>query len=165
MNIKAAQTTYGIIYEAALEIAPQFGFNPADVAAVMTAIAFVESTFNANARVKPPHTARGLLQINNITQKEAEAELGLPASGDTKIFDPAYNSILGVYMFCKRLKRCGSDVKRGVVAYNQGNCSKAAQLRASVYLLKWESAYNKVVPIIPNNTVVKHTIVSQLSWY
>ncbi|MBL7997929.1 MAG: lytic transglycosylase domain-containing protein [Candidatus Kapabacteria bacterium] len=160
MNVKAAQVTYGIIYDAALEIAPMFGYDPADVSAVMTAIAFVESTFNANARVKPPHTARGLLQINNITQKEAEQELGLPASGDTKIFDPSYNARLGVYMFCKRLKRCGGDVKRGVVAYNQGNCSKPAQLRAAVYLLKWQSAYDKVVPVIPNQTIVR-----QLSWY
>lgn len=137
-----ANKTRLIMYEQARQIAPMFGYDAAEIANYCTAISYVESTFNPAAKVKAPNTAKGLMQINNITKTEAEKQLGLPTASENQMYDSSYNAYLGVYIFCMRLKKCNGNVKYAVAAYNQGNCSAKARARAAGYVAKWENALN-----------------------
>lgn len=124
----------------------------------LTAIAFIESRFDARAHAPKPHTAKGLMQINNITKTEAERLAKLPTAPMEKMYDPQYSSLLALHIFAWRFKRCGMNLELAVVAYNQGNCSQSAQRRAKSYVTKWKTAMRDVAKITNN---VRAGIIAQ----
>lgn len=137
--ILTASQVYHLLAKVAQQVAPRFNQNPTSLAQIATAIAFVESRFNTEAQAPKPHTAKGLLQVNNITKKDAERILGLEPAPMEKMFDPEYNALLGLTILAYRINRC-KTVDLGVVAFNQGNCGIKAQIAARGYLKKWKNA-------------------------
>lgn len=113
----------------------------------LTAIAFIESRFDPNAHAPKPHTAKGLMQINNITKTEAERLAKLPTAPMEKMYDPSYSSLLALHIFAWRYRRCGFNLEAAVVAYNQGNCSASAARRAAGYVRKWKQAMREIAPV------------------
>lgn len=138
MKMNASQVYY-LMLKVAQEVAPKFNQSPTSLAQVATAIAWVESRFDTNAQAPKPHTAKGLMQVNNITKKDAERMLGLEPAPMEKMFEPEYNVLLGLTILAYRINRC-KTVDLGVISFNQGNCGAKARVVAAGYLRKWKNA-------------------------
>lgn len=115
--------------------------DPVTIARTATAIAFIESTFNPDAKNKSS-SASGLMQITKATQKDVEKLLKLrPDTQRQKIFAPSYNILLGMNRLAYQLRRYRGDYNKAIVAYNQGSYNTRAAGQA--YLKHWASAYKK----------------------
>lgn len=81
----------------------------------------VESTFDTQA-TNPHSTAKGLMQITNPTKKELETKiLKLKEAPLSKMFDADYNMFLGMGYLAYQMERYDINLKKGVIAYNQGH--------------------------------------------
>jgi len=89
-------------------------------------VILVESSGNASAVSKAG--AMGLMQLRPFTAEAVAAEIGLPWTGPTLLFDPVANVRLGVAYLRQLIERYG-DVTTALAAYNWGPTRIAARLR------------------------------------
>lgn len=135
----------------AAQIGPAYGIDPEALAQYATGVAWIESRFDPRAHAPKPHTAKGLMQINNITKIDAERWAKQQPAPMEEMYDAEYSALLGMTVLAHRIRRCGS-VDLGIIGYNQGNCSAAAQVRARLYLSKWKSAMESFRPTFARPT-------------
>jgi soluble lytic murein transglycosylase-like protein len=89
-------------------------------------VILVESSGNTRAVSKAG--AIGLMQLRPFTAEAVAAEIGLPWTGPTLLFDPVANVRLGVAYLSQLIERYG-DVATALAAYNWGPTHIAARLR------------------------------------
>lgn len=89
-------------------------------------IAFHESKFHDNAKNKNS-TAKGLFQLLDGTRKDIEKRiLKIKAEEYNKVWEPEYNTYLGVAYFISQYERYKGDMKKAIIAYNRGSWSEKA---------------------------------------
>lgn len=151
---KAARMTEEQVYALALQtaqtVAPDYGADPVALARAATAIAFIESTYNPNARNKRS-TARGLMQILLGTQREIETKFLRKAHEPDRIFDPAYAMALAQNYIGYQYERYGGDWTKAIHAYNQGSFPGVKPRDGKNYAGKWGIALNAQSPRITQN--------------
>lgn len=121
----------------------KIGVTASELALYITAIAYVESTFNPNAKNKNS-TARGLTQVLINTQRWIEEKLNIPfqyamyeASKYPKapvtpyeeedgLFDPDYSLLIGAYYLGYNFNRY-NDWHKAIVAYHLGSYKSSSK--------------------------------------
>lgn len=146
-------------YSASVKISDKFGVPAEELANYLTAIAYVESTFDPNAKNKNS-TARGLTQILINTQRWIETKLKspfrpaiykaskypkapvTPYSEEDAMYNPDFALMLGAYYLGYNYKRYNNWYK-AITAYHLGSYdSKSAD--GKVYLNKVLTAYSNL---------------------
>jgi hypothetical protein len=117
--------------------------NPYETARIMTAISFIESTYNPNAK-NSHSTAKGLTQVTNPAKQDTERWLKISNAPYSKMYDPNYNMLIGTRYFLYQFNRYGKDLKKSVIAYNQGSYNTSKD--GADYWAKFEKAYNRIAP-------------------
>jgi soluble lytic murein transglycosylase-like protein len=84
---------------------------------VVLAVIQVESRFDPNA--VSPRGAKGLMQLESATARALAMELGLPWTGDDRLFDPDFNVLLGCAYLRQLMNRFG-DQDSALAAYCSG---------------------------------------------
>ena len=136
---------YNLAFNTLGQFQKDFNFNRSEMARVLTAIMFVESTYNPNAK-NPHSTAKGLMQMTNPAKKDAERWLNLPTAPDSTMYNPQYNVKLGTRYFLYQWRRYDGNLKKSVIAYNQGSYNQSAN--GLVYWRKFEEAYKRISPVL-----------------
>ncbi len=132
---------YNLAFDTLGQFQRDFKFNRSEMARVLTAIMFVESTYNPNAK-NPNSTAKGLMQMTNPAKSDAERWLGLPTAPESAMYNPIYNVKLGTRYFLQLWKRYNGDLKKSVIGYNQGNYN--ASKDGYEYWEKFQRAYKNI---------------------
>lgn len=127
-----------IAYKHAKTVESVYGAKPEEMAAYLTAIAEVESTFRIDARNKNS-TARGIMQFLICTQRECEKKRvkgefapamfsckhyvtkTVDESKDRLLIDADYAVMLAAYELGYQFKRYKQNWEKAVHAYNQGS--------------------------------------------
>lgn len=159
--ILTATQVYQLHLANAAVVAPKYGMDATTMAQYATAVAWVESKFDTSAHAPSPHTATGLMQINKATKQDGERLAGTKTTSMDALYDPAYNSLLSLHIMGMRMKKCGYETDKGIVAYNQGNCGKVAMLRGASYLTKWRDAMRRFATIFNNDVIAS----AAKEWY
>jgi len=117
--------------------------DPYKIADIVTAICFVESTYNPKAK-NSHSSAKGLMQMTDPAKKDAERWLGLPTASTNEMYNPVYNLKLGTMYFLHQYKRYKFNLKKSVIAYNQGHYNPNAD--GLDYWAKFQKAYKQRSP-------------------
>lgn len=94
-----------------IEVAEERGIDPA----IILAMAFRESTYNANC-IGDGGDSYGLLQVQPKWHKKRMEKLGC-----TDLLDPFQNVTVAVDYLAEQLDRYGNDFARALTAYNRGS--------------------------------------------
>lgn len=139
------EQVYNLAYNTLGQFQRDFKFNRGEMARVLTAICFVESTYNANA-TNSKSSAKGLMQVIDGTRKDVERWLGLQSSPDSLMFNPQYNMLIGARYFLQQWRRYSGNLKQSVIAYNQGSYNTSKD--GADYWAKFERAYKMINPVL-----------------
>lgn len=150
MRLSALQVV-ALMRRTASTVAPKYGLNAEALAQYATAVAWIESRFDPRAHAPRPHTAKGLMQINNITKVDAEKWAGVAPASMERMLDADYSALLGMTVLARRIRTC-TTVDAGIAAYNQGNCSARSIGRARGYVAKWKKAMADLRPAFQTPT-------------
>jgi hypothetical protein len=96
-----------------------YGYDPLLVLAVIQVESFFEPAALGRFKNKRLSGALGLMQVKPETAREIADNLGIPISGDTDLFKPEINLVIGVAYLTKLIGSFKS-FKLGLLAYNQG---------------------------------------------
>lgn len=135
------QQVYALALDTANKLAPPQGVDPVQLARTATAIAWVESSYNPNARNRRS-TARGLMQMLIGTQREIETKFLKKKHEPNRIFDPAYAMLLAQTYILYQYERYNNDWTKAVHAYNQGSFPGTKPRDGANYAGKWGIAIN-----------------------
>lgn len=132
------QQVYGIAYRVAQDVAPTYGVDPVQLAKAATAIAYIESNYNINAKNKHS-TARGIGQLLEKTQKWVEDKFVGEGNHPEKIWDPEYSLMLVEHYLGYQYNRYNNSWRKAISAYNQGSYKDTNKAGAN-YANKWQIA-------------------------
>lgn len=149
--------------------------NPFVLARTASIVSAVETggTFNEKSD-NPGGSARGLMQVVICTQRWMEEMLGLPfapasyitqgtpcarkyarfnfqrvpKSEDKMLTDAEYGMTIGMAYLAYHLQQQRGDIRRSVIAYNQGSFSSAAEKAGADYWLKFQQREREFLPQI-----------------
>lgn len=134
--------TYNIALKQARRLKNLYKIRPEELAKITTAIAFIESSFRPKVRSDqyPVSTAKGLMQVNNLAKSDAERWMKLSPASENAMFNADYNMLLGTRYFVHQLNRYNGNVKKAVIAYNQGHYNTS--VAGLAYYQKFSEAYD-----------------------
>lgn len=135
------QQVYNLALQTAQTVAPEYGMDPVALARASTAIAWIESSYNPNARNKRS-TARGLMQMLIGTQREIETKYLRKKHEPNRIFEPAYAMLLAQNYIGYQYNRYNGDWTKAIHAYNQGSFPGVKPNDGRNYAGKWGIALN-----------------------
>ena len=140
------QTVFNLIFSTVFILTGRYGYyasiEPVEFAQAGMAAAKVERrSFNTNA-VNSRTGAKGLFQVLDSTKAWVEKKfLSLPVAPVSKMFDPEYNSMIGLAYLGYLYKRFG-DWERAVTAYHDGPNRDGISEAGKAYLSLWKKFYN-----------------------
>lgn len=150
-------TVYDKAHKAALIVANRFGVNDVELAKYLTAIAYVESTFQTDVKNKNS-SARGLTQVLINTQRWIEKKLKLPFAKammkaskypeapvtalpeEDRMFESDYALLIGAWYLAYNYSRYNNWYK-AVTAYHLGSYN-SSNADGKIYKDKVLKAYN-----------------------